>query len=359
MRKKMLVAAVASSALVLTAPLPAAAGGHHGAPKVTVVNQSVLMPYSLAVSKKGLFVADGATSQVSRVVGSSLKLVSEGPQPGEVAGLDLSKSGRYLAYTYQSYTDGASGLKIVGPRGSSVTADLSTYEQTVNPDRKVHYGVDNPTQCQIDAFASIPDGPPATYTGIVESHPYAVASYGNKWIVADAAGNDLLKVDRKGRISTLAVLPRQPLKITAAIAGGLGLPDCVVGVTYNFESVPTDVEVGRDGWLYVSALAGGPEDPSFGARSKVYRVNPWTGQAKAIGTGIAGATNLALKDGKIYVTEFYTGKISVLKNGKPKPYVELPGALSVEAAKEGLWAGTTVFGPNGPAGSIVKITSRH
>ena len=62
------------------------------------------------------------------------------------------------------------------------------------------------------------------------------------------------------------------------MAGGtVEAPACVVGEEYAFEPVPTDVEFGPDGWLYVSSLPGGPEDASLGARGAVFRVNPWTG----------------------------------------------------------------------------------
>ena len=56
----------------------------------------------------------------------------------------------------------------------------------------------------------------------------------------------------------MAVLPVQPLLITPAISAA-ALEGRCEGVTVNFEPVPTDVEVGRDGWLYVTTLAGGPE----------------------------------------------------------------------------------------------------
>ncbi len=56
------------------------------------------------------------------------------------------------------------------------------------------------------------------------------------------------------------------MKVTKESAAALELPDCVVGVTYAFEPVPTDVEVGKDGYLYVTTLPGGPESPALGAR---------------------------------------------------------------------------------------------
>lgn len=352
-----------AAALLVATPLPASAHQQHG-PRVKTVNTQVVAPFNLALNNGRVYVADGGTSTVSRLLGNgNLRTVASGPQPGEVAGVDLSRNSRYLAYTSSDYTSGVTALNILGPRGSHRTVNLSAYESTRNPDQHVSYGVRNPSACVQQAIASIPDGPPASYKGIVDSHPYSVASSGNNWIVADAAGNDLLRVDSHGHIRTLSVLPRQPLKFTAAMVAAMGLPSCVIGVTYNFEPVPTDVEVGPGGWLYVSTLAGGPEDATLGARSSVYRVNPRNGHATKIASGLAGATNLALgRDGKIYVTELFGGRVSVIRHGHPQTYVSLASALSVETSRDGLWVGTLAeMGANGPVGtgSIVHITNRR
>jgi hypothetical protein len=265
----------------------------------------------------------------------------------------VSTDRRYLAYTTTvGGEEGttASGLVIKGPKGT-VNADTLAYERANNPDAKLTYGVDNPDDCVRNAFGSF-----ANYRGLVDSHAYSVAAYGKKFVVADAGSNTLWLVDRKGKISTISVLPRHALRISKAAAEGQGHP-CLEGKTYSFEAVPTDVEVGKDGWLYVSTLPGGPEDPSLGARGRVYRVNPETGKSQLIARGLAGATNLALgKRGEIYVAELFSGRISVIKkNGRVKPYLTLPGALSVETDRKGnLWAGTGITGP----GSIVKISKR-
>ena len=69
-----------------------------------------------------------------------------------------------------------------------------------------------------------PEGPPPTYTGIIDSHPYASAATRKGVYVADAAGNDVLQVSRKGKVRTVAVLPPQPLVVTADLAKGKGSP---------------------------------------------------------------------------------------------------------------------------------------
>jgi sugar lactone lactonase YvrE len=194
---------------------------------------------------------------------------------------------------------------------------------------------------------------PATYTGILDSHPYAVVLAPGGVYVADAAGNDILRVTPNGTISTIAVLPPQPTMITAEIAAANGLPDCTIGLTYNFEPVPTDVEVAPNGTLYVSLLPGGPEDPSLGARGSVYAVNPRTGTTQKIAGGFAGATNLATgPDGTIYVSELFADRIAVVRGGTTVDTIALSQPAAVEYARGMLYASTNVFGN----GAVVTIS---
>ena len=76
----------------------------------------------------------------------------------------------------------------------------------------------------------------------------------------------------------MAVLPAQQVHITPAFAAANGV-NCNLTVypdlTYGFEAVPTDVEVGPDHALYVTTLPGGPGgsvDPG-----SVYRISRWAG----------------------------------------------------------------------------------
>jgi hypothetical protein len=360
-------AAVAATALVAATPVSASANereqehGHEHAPQATVISDGVVAPFQLAVSRHSVYVADGGTSLVSRIRrDGGLTTVATGPQPGEVAGVAFDPSGRSMAYTSTDYSNGTTQL-VVQTGHQRMTVDLSAFEQEHNPDADVTYGIENPSECVQQAFEPLGG---ANMQGGVDSHPYSVASLGHgAWVVADAGGNDLLKVDAQGHVSVIAVLPRQPTVITAEIAAGLGLPDCVAGVTYNFEPVPTDVEVGEHGQLYVSLLPGGPEDPSLGARGSVYRVGLWNGHSTKVAGGFLGATNLALgPDHTIFVAELFGGRISMVRDGHVEPYLDLPGALAVEWGGGHLYASTMapMDDQGNPAGngSVVRIDMR-
>lgn len=352
-RTSIAIAALATASTLFGAA-PAGAQSPKPDPRTTVLTTAVAAPFNLDVRGGRVLVADGGLGQVVRVAKDATVTPVVASAPG-TSGVATSRHGRYLAYT--TTVGGppagpitASGLTITGPKGYSVMADTLAYETAHNPDAGIHYGVTNPSTCVRDALTGV--GLPVDYTGAIDSHAYSVAAYGKGWVVADAGANALLRVSNSGKISTLAVLPAQPATITAEAAKAFHLPDCVIGVSYAFESVPTDVEVGGDGFLYVTVLPGGPEDASLGARGKVYRVNPWNGKVKEIASGLVGATNLAVSDGKIYVTEFFAGRVSRISHGRVSAFLDLPGAVSVEAGRKGvLYVGTGLAGPP----SVVRV----
>jgi hypothetical protein len=367
LRQKPLLAAVGATCSALLLAMPLSASATPKVPTASLVSDDLAAPFNIAFKGQSPYVADGGLNQVVRVRrDGTLKTIVDGATG--TSGLAFSKDGRYLAYTTTESgppAEGgepgepppitASGLNIKKRHKSPVYADTLAYEKANNPDQHVHYGVRNPSPCVKEELEKV--HLPASYKGLPDSHAYSVARYKKKWVVADAGGNDLLWVTNRGKIRTLAVLPSQPAKITQEFAKANGLLDCVVGVTYKFEAVPTDVEVGRDGYLYVTTLPGGPEDPSLGARGKVYRVNPRNGHIKLVATGFAGATNLAIgKHGKIFVAELFGGQISVVKHGKANKYLSLPGVVAVETDRSGaLWA-ATLGNEDPPApGTLVKI----
>ncbi|WP_426565160.1 ScyD/ScyE family protein [Angustibacter sp. McL0619] len=347
----------ASAALFVFTPGAASAAPHQ--PSVTVLTNDVSAPFQLDY-RGGLYVADGGTGAVSKLDGGALSPVAHAPDGFETSGVAVGPDGG-IAYTTANEDHSSTSLTIER-NGRTTIADLSRFEAKKNPDQHVTYGVDHPSRCVKRAFAPLGG---ATMKGAVDSHPYAVDSLGHgDWAVADAGGNDVVRVDGgTGKVSLIAVLPRQPLKVTAQQAADLGLTKCVVGVTYNFEAVPTDVELGPDGLLYVTTLPGGPEGPVLGARGSVYTVNPSTGRVHRLATGFLGATNLTVDShGKVYVAELFAGQISTISHGVAKPYVALRNALAVQMGGGKLYASTIaptdeMGNPTGEPGSIVRIGS--
>lgn len=344
--------ALATAASLLTATR-AEAGGGRPAPEPSVLTTAVGAPFNLEVDRGRILIADGGPGLVGKLLPDGTVATVIGNVPG-AAGVATSR--KHLAWTT---TDGdasgitASGVSLLGPGGIRVDADTLAHERASNPDGIHHYGVTDPSPCVSDALAA--KGFPVSYTGLVDSHAYSLVAHGTGFVLADAGANALFRISRTGRVTTLAVLPPHPAKITRAAADALGLPDCVVGVTYRFEAVPTDVEVGPDGHLYVTTLPGGPEDPSLGARGKVFRVNPWTGRTKQVASGLLGPTNLAFAGGRLYVTELFAGRLSQVRHGRVKAWLDLPGAIAVEAGPRGtLYVGTGITGP----GSIVQVGTR-
>jgi len=361
MEKRSLFAAagVLSASLALTVSGVAVAEPKP-APTPVVKSTALAAPFNLEVTHRSVLVADGGLNLVGKLKSDgSIKTIAA-DQPG-ASGVALSGNGRRLAFATtetnpETFENTASGLHIWS-RNSRIYADTHAFETKYNPDQYYSYGVKNPSQCVTDALTA--KGIPVSYKGGVDSHAYSVAAVRGGWVVADAGANALFSVDNGGRIRTLSVLPPHPFTVDAAAAGALGLPDCVIGVTYKFESVPTDVEVGPDGFLYVTTLAGGPESPALGARSKLYRVNPWTGHARVVADGFLGATNLAIgRHGEFYVAELFKGVITKVKHGRKSTFVELPGVVAVESGPDGsLWAGTLGNQDPPAPGTIVKIVS--
>jgi len=110
----------------------------------------------------------------------------------------------------------------------------------------------------------------------VDSNPYHFAKLSrNKMLVADAAGNDILIVDKDGNIDWVAVLPKheiptQPVKDAAGCPAGP--PDiCGLPETFAADAVATSVAVGPDGAIYAAELTGFPATPGF---SRVWRIEP-------------------------------------------------------------------------------------
>lgn len=351
---------MASLALVATpmavAP-PAAGGTYSGGGGTTVVADGLVTPLSLDISWSGTawFSQNFAGLLMRARPGQPARPVYQAPDGAELGAVSFHRGVVTFATTSADGTETA--LMTRNRRGHVRTlASLSDHEVSSNPDGDAVYGVtDLAPSCEEEWPADML-GPPS-YTGIVESHPYASLTVrrGTRY-VADAAGNTIVAVAKGGSVSTAAVLPPQPAEITAEAASMLGIPECAVGHTYNFEPVPTDVEKGRGGQLYVTLLPGGPEDPSLGARASVWKVNPHTGASRRVAKGLLGATGLAVAhNGDLYVAELFNNRIARIPRGSSRPTrwrnATMPG--DVEIGKGDVWATRQVL-VEPPAGQVVR-----
>ena len=373
-------ASVAALALASAGPAAAHTGSHgHAAFKafagkhakahvqtkasVSVLTDQVFGPFNLDVRGGKLLVADGFTGLVSRVnPNGNLSTVATSPfDGGDVLGVasgDGALAWTGSAPTAQPFINGDQVLTVRRPGQPDQKVDITAFEDAQNPDQVNTYGTTSTDPC-VTGFLEAATGAPASYSGVLDSHAFSIAYAGNgAWYVADAAGNDILKVSRSGAVSLVKVLPPQPITITAEQATALGAPDCLIGVTYGFEPVPTDVEV-SGGKLYVSTLPGGPEDPSLGARGSVYTMNTNGSHLRRLASGFLGATNVAVGGGNVYVSELFAGQVSKVVNGHGVPVAALAGPLGLEYAGGNLYAGviaqTDDQGNVTAPGAVVKI----
>jgi hypothetical protein len=322
---------------------------------VRTISSAYVGPLQFAVGSHGIYVADSFTSALYKV--GRTAPIATGPSAasgGDVPGVAVS--GDTIAYTTANASHSDTTLNILR-HGHTQVVSLSDFERANNPDKRNYYGLEHlgsvSSACKAELTAQQAQ---LSYHGAYDSHPYAVASLGHgAWAVADAGANDVLKVDRWGHVSLIAVLPAQPLHITSAMAAALGSADCA-GVTYRFEPVPTDVEVGPHGRLFVTTLPGGPEGVSaLGARGSVYTVG-W-GWSHRIATGFNSATNLAISpSGCIYVAELGGGQVAAVLHGHPDVVASLPNVAGLEWAHGHLYASTApaASGGSGP-GTIVEL----
>ncbi|AWB90890.1 ScyD/ScyE family protein [Aeromicrobium chenweiae] len=304
--KRSPVALLGAAALVAGSALfssPAAAGGHGQPGSPRTVADGLLTPLKLAVSQHGrMYVSQNFAGELTRILPNGTKTPVVTVPGEEVGGVSEHRGTVYWT------TTGEGSAKVFAQRpgrGPQQIADLFAYESTRNPDARTTYGFrDLPQACA----AQFPASSPASYTGIVESHPYATLPAGRRTLVADAAANAIFSVGPRGQVRTLATLPAVGTVATAEALQAQGMPACAAGHTYYFEFVPTDIERGRDGSLYVTSLPGGPEDASLGARGGVFKIDPRSGQARKVAGGFVGAVDLALlPDGRIAVAELFGG----------------------------------------------------
>jgi len=126
--------------------------------------------------------------------------------------------------------------------------------------------------------------------GPIDSNPYGVLAEPSRQFVTDAGGNSLLEVAANGAVSLVATFPSTPAP-----------PPFM-----QSEAVPTEVQRGPDGALYVSTLSGAP---FVAGSAAIYRVVPGAAPQVYAG-GFKTITDFDWgPDGSLYVVQFASAPV--------------------------------------------------
>jgi glucose/arabinose dehydrogenase len=354
MRHRTPLIPVAAAALALVATAFAAPA--NAATDPDVVADGLVSPLSVAVADDGtVFVSQNFASLLTKVApGADPELIFADEGQREVGA--LSVSGDVVTFATTGQQD--SKLWTLDAEGNQTqVADLWAYESSHNPDGKTTYGIGGLSKsCKKDFKKKVRFMLP--YKGGKDSHPYSSYVDGATTYVADAGANAILAVT-DGTVSTVAKLPATSIKITKKIRKAVGLPRCAQGKNFRAEGVPTDVELGPDGNLYVTSLPGGPEDPSMGANGGVYRIVPSTGDITKVATGLMSPVGLAIApDGTVFISLLFPGLILEKPlGGDAAVFAEVPFPGDIDYKNGDVYATQTDLTNSGqtpPAGQVLR-----
>jgi hypothetical protein len=168
-------------------------------------------------------------------------------------------------------------------------ADLGEFEATVNPDAAEV----NPNPFDVAAL------------------PWPFGSV----LVADAGGNTLLIVDKKGNIDWIATLPSELVstanvkKLLNCAPGQTMPPPCALPAMIPAQAVATSIAIGPDGAYYMGELKGFPAPVG---ESRIWRIKPTARHAKCgtspdctvVADGFTSIIDLSFGwDGTLHVVE--------------------------------------------------------
>ena len=256
-RKTVAIAAatVVGSAL-MTVPAAEAGPSHSTGQKLVPVVKNLNGPRGVDDGFGGLVFseADGTVSYAAtkgRYTGVKRKIGVVPGAGGFSPAVSVSKSGTIYALTGggEPGTGAATLYKVVKGKGFKKVADIGAY-QAKDPDP---YDLEqNPT----------------------DTNPFGVYALNDGTVlVSDAAGNDLLRVFKNGRIVTVARLKPRVVKVPSYFPpkDPEGNPLPPPGTVMPSEAVATSVTVGSDGYWYVGELRGFPATPG---KSQIWRIKP-------------------------------------------------------------------------------------
>ena len=357
MRRRVLaapIAALSAAALGLALAGPADAGQANSG---TEVIGGLIAPLSVAVDNDGtIYVSQNFAGMLTKKApDGDPHTIFTAANGGEVGAVSVEDGVVTFGTTVSGAIQQGRLWQKAGNAPAALLLNTTKYETKHNPDGATKYGVFRISKsCRAKAPKKL-----GKYFGQVDSHPYASDMDGDTTYLADAGGNDILKVTDAGA-STVAVLPPTRIKITSERQKALGLPRCARDSVLRVEAVPTDVEVGPDGKLYVTSLPGGPEDESLGANGRVYKVDPATGDVTKMAGGLVSPTGIGIApNGTAFVSLLFPGLVLAAPlNGSPGLFAQVPFPGDVDWANGKLYvvrSDLTNDGTSPPNGAVLEF----
>ncbi len=346
--------ALGAVSLIATALAPAA----NAVDPDTVVD-GLVSPLSLAVGAGGtVYVSQNfASTLTAKAPGEDKTDLYADAAHREVGAVSVSGTTVTFATTAQGGPQDARLWTLAdGSSTPTQVANLWNYERKHNPDGTRTYGILGLSKKCVRSIPKKHRQGIVAYKGIKESHPYASYVAGATTYVADAAANAIWSVDAAG-VHTVATLPPVKAKVDKKLRKSFGLPKCTEGKTFKGEPVPTDVELGPDGNLYVTTLGGGlGESMPVGS---VYQVAPTTGAVHKMAGGLMSPVGIAIEPtGTAYISLLFPGLIMKQPlGGDPEVFAEVPFPGDVEVSDGTVYATETDLtndGTSPPAGKVLS-----
>jgi hypothetical protein len=262
---------------------PAVASGGHGGDHHGGDHEGTLRTIADLESPRGIDALGHGKTLVSEADGSFSLVVEH--RHGEAEVIELGSVPAVPMSTAPAIAKGAHGSVYLltgsfgGPEADP-DAPVPPGGQTLY---KWKWGWDEPMAvADIAAYQSTDPDPDDQEDNPTDSNPFGLAALDDgSLLVADAAGNDLLRVRVHGdhsHITTVARLKPRMVEVPE------GLPEAPpeeeplppAGTPILAEAVATSVTVGADGYWYVGELRGFPATPGT---SEIWRIRPYSEDA--------------------------------------------------------------------------------
>lgn len=367
MKLRTIAALAAASAMTVTLSVtPAQAHNNNHPPKpkpplsnITMLTDGLVSPLKVAFGAHGsLLVAESFAGQLTSISKTGVKSVLASAPGTEIAGVSHADGTTYY-FQNSSPAEGVAGpaeLKTINRWGKTRTVtDLLDFEKKYNPDGNTTYGVRHVSK------KCLASAPYMQSKGELYSHPYSTAPSRDGLYVGDAGANMIVKVSDHGKVKLVKALPAEPIKITKAVQAvgaqmGMVVPDCMLGLTYYAQPVPTDIEV-KGHWLYYTVLPGVPgESLSMG---KAYRMNLKSHRTEVLARGLSAPTGIAVDHkGNVYVSELMGAGVSKIVRGKTVTVLPAMMASDVEIRGDRLAATTNALAEPPQTGNVMTARIR-